>query len=66
MNMPTVIIRLFNYEKQHSDHPAKPFNEKLYICETYHKDLHKNEILCQAVCSKMALDPIPDELILKY
>ena len=40
----------------------KSFDEKLYICETCYKHLHKNEILCQAVCNKMTLDPIPDEL----
>ena len=27
-----------------------------------YKHLHKNEIPCQAVCNKMALDPVPDEL----
>ena len=43
-------------------HPVKSFGEKLYICETCHKHLCKNEIPCQAVCNKMALDPIPDEL----
>ena len=40
----------------------KSFDEKLYICETCYKHLHKNEILCQAVCNKITLDPIPDEL----
>ena len=40
----------------------KSYDEKFYICETCHKHLHKNEIPCQAVCNKMALDPIPDEL----
>ena len=40
----------------------KSFDEKLYIYETCHKHLYKNEILCQAVCNKMALDPIPDQL----
>ena len=63
MNMPSVIIGLFNYEKQHSHQPAKPFNEKLCICETYRKDLYKNEISCQAVCNKMAIVPITYKLI---
>ena len=40
----------------------KSFDEKLYICETCHKHLNKNEIPCQAVCNKMAQDPIPNEL----
>ena len=40
----------------------KSYDERSYICETCHKHLHKNEIPCQAVCNKMALDPIPDEL----
>ena len=40
----------------------KSFDEILYICETCHNHLYKNEIPCQAYCNKMALDPIPDEL----
>ena len=40
----------------------KPFDQKSYICETCHKHLYRNEIQCQAVSNKMALDPIPDEL----
>ena len=40
----------------------KSYDAKFYICEKCHKHLHKNEISCQAVCNKMALDPIPDEL----
>ena len=43
-------------------YPVKSFDEKLYICETYHKRLCKNKIPCQSVSNKMALDPIPDEL----
>ena len=39
----------------------KSFDERLYICETCHKHLNKNEIPCQAVCNKMAVDPIPSE-----
>ena len=59
-------VRLFKYEKYHIlraelDHPVKSFEEKLYICETCHKHLNKNEIPCQAVCNKIALDPTPDE-----
>ena len=40
----------------------KSFHEKLHICETCHKHLHKNEIPCQAVCNNLMLDPIPNEL----
>ena len=40
----------------------KSYDEKFYICETCHKHLRENEIPSQAVCNKMALDPIPDEL----
>ena len=43
-------------------HPVKSFDEKLYICETCHKHLNKNEIPCQVVCNKLAVDPIPNEL----
>ena len=58
-------VRLFKYEKYHIlraelDHPVKSFEGKLYICETCHKHLNKNEIPCQAVCNKIALDPTPD------
>ena len=40
----------------------RSFDEKLYICETSHTHICKNEIPCQAVCNKMVLDLIPDEL----
>ena len=33
-------------------------NEKLYISETSHKLLYKNEIQCQAIYNKMTLDPM--------
>ena len=39
-------------------HPVQSFDEKFHICETFHKHLHKNEIPCQAVCNKMALDEL--------
>ena len=60
-------VRLFKYEKYHIltadlHHPVKSFDEKFYICQTCHEHLYKNDIPCQAVCNKMALDPIPDEL----
>ena len=32
------------------------------MCETCHKHLNKSKIPCQAVCNKMAVDPIPSEL----
>ena len=40
----------------------KLFDEKFYICETCHKYLYENDILCQAVCNKMALHTTSDEL----
>ena len=40
----------------------RSFDEKTYIFDTCHKLLSRNEISCQAVFSKMSLDPIPDEL----
>ena len=43
-------------------HPVKSFDEKLCIYETCHKHVYKNETPSQAVCNKMALDPLPDEL----
>ena len=60
-------VRLFKQEKYHIltkelCHPVKSFDAELYICETCHKHLNKNEIPCQAVCNKMALYPIPDVL----
>ena len=53
-------VRLFKHEKYHIlatelYHPVKSFDKKLYIRETCHKCLHKNEISCQAVCNKIAL-----------
>ena len=60
-------VRFFKYKKyqiltSELYQPLKSFDEKLYICETCHKHLYKNEIPCQAVSNKMVLDPIPDEL----
>ena len=48
---------------KHADlsHPVKSFDKELYICEIHYKHLYKNEIPCQAVCNKLALEPIPDE-----
>ena len=40
----------------------KSFDEKFYICQTCHKHFCKNKIQYQALCSKMPLDPITDEL----
>ena len=56
-------VRLCKHEKyniltQKLYHPVKSFDEKLHICETCHKHLNKNEIPCQAVCNKMAVDPV--------
>ena len=34
----------------------------MYICETFHTNLCRNEIPSEAVCNKMTLDCIPDEL----
>ena len=41
---------------------VRSFDEKIYISDTYHKHLSRNEIPCQAVFNKMSLDSIPDEL----
>ena len=43
-------------------HPTKQFAKKLHICETCPKHLNENKIPCQAVCNKMAVNPIPSEL----
>ena len=40
----------------------KSFDEKSHICGTCHKNLNKNEIPCQAVHNKMAVDLITNEL----
>ena len=60
-------VRLFNYEKYdiltaELYNGVKSFDKKLYICETCHKHLYKNKTFCQAVCNKMTLDPILDQL----
>ena len=41
---------------------VRSFDEKIYICDTCHKHLSRNEIPCQAVFNNMSLDSIPDEL----
>ena len=38
------------------------FDDKTYLCGTCHKQLSRNDMLCQAVFNKMILDRIPDEL----
>lgn len=57
------IIKALKYHILTADlyHAVKSFKGKLYICETCHKHLNKNEFVCQAVCNKMSLDPIPDK-----
>ena len=50
-------VRLCTHEKYNIItpelyHPVKPFDEKLYICETCHKHLNKSEIPCQEVGSR--------------
>ena len=42
--------------------PVKLFDKKLYICETCHKHLNKKKIPCEAVCNKMVVDPITNDL----
>ena len=37
------------------------FDGKTHTCQTYCKHLSKSAIPCQAVCNKLALDPIPKE-----
>ena len=34
----------------------------LFICETCHKHLDKNETPCKAVYNKLILDPVSDQL----
>ena len=45
----------------HLNH-MKSFHEELHICETCYNHLYENEIRCQAVCNKMALNSTADEL----
>ena len=60
-------VKFFKHEKYQTltpdlYHLVKSFDEKLNICETCQKHLYKSETPCQAVCNKMALDSIPDQL----
>ena len=59
-------VRLFEYEKYTLTaefyYPVRSFDEKIYICNTCHKHLSRNQMPYQAVFNKMNLDPIPDEL----
>ena len=62
-NLYQSVVRLFKYEKCHIlsaelYHSVKSFDEQLYMCKTFYKHLHKDEIPCQVVCNKMTLDPI--------
>ena len=41
---------------------VKSFDENLYICESCHRHLNKNNIPCQAAYYDLVLDPIPNEL----
>lgn len=43
-------------------HLVKSFDGKFYINATCLKHLNKNDIPNQAVCDKMALDAIPEQL----
>ena len=60
------IVRLFEHEKYILTAelycPVRSFDEKTYICDTFHKHLSRNEMPCQAVFNKMILDRTPDEL----
>ena len=38
------------------------FSGKIFVSQTYHKDLSKNITPCQAVCNKMEIDPLPYKL----
>ena len=42
--------------------PVRLFDEKIYIWDTFHKHLSRNEMPCQIVLNKVSLDSIPDEL----
>ena len=58
--------RLFEHEKYHILTaklycPVRLFDEKTYLCDTFHKHLPRNEMPCQAVFNQMSLDLTPDE-----
>ena len=38
------------------------FSGKIFVSQTFHKDLSKNIIPCQRVCNKMGIDPFPYKL----
>ena len=40
----------------------RSFDEKMYMYDTCHKHISRNELPYQAVFNKINLDPIPDEL----
>ena len=60
-------VRLFELEKDHILTaelycPVRSFDKEIYIRDTCHKHLSRNEMPCQAFFNKTSLDPIPDEL----
>ena len=66
-NQQPLPCQIFKHQQYHIliaelCHLVKSFSERFYICETCQKHLSKNEIPCLAVCNKMALNPITDEL----
>ena len=43
----------------------KSLDEKQYICKTYHTNVFKGQVPCQAVCDKLHVDELPPDLSIR-
>ena len=57
-----VTLSLTAYELRDIITDILPFYNEKYICKTCHNKLRKNKKLCQAVCNKLHVSDVPEEL----
>ena len=57
-----VALSLIAYELRHIITDILSFDNEKYICKTCHNKLKKNKIPCQAVCIKLQVFDVPEEL----
>ena len=57
-----VTLNLLAYELRHIITDILSFDNEKYICKTCHNKLKKNKISCQAVCNKLQVLDVPEEL----
>ena len=57
-----VTLNLMAYELRHIITDILSFDNEKYICKTCHNKLKKSKIPCQAVCNKLQIFDVPEEL----